>query len=303
MKWQKLGVVFAPTGGIDWMATHAAAPFVDHLGGDLYRAYFSSRDRMSRAQVGFVDIDVTNPSAIHSISKVPVVGLGPRGSFDDAGALGGCIVNSGDRKYLFYSGWNIGGSVPFRNAIGLAVSDDAGLTFVKVSAGPILDRSIHDPAFAAGPHVLIENGTWRMWYSSCVGWREEGALLKHYYHIKYAESENGIDWTRRGKVCIDFSSPNEYAISVPCVVRDGGTYRMWYSYRGRRYRIGYAESPDGLHWTRFDAQAGIDVSSEGPDSDMIEYPCVFDHRGTRLMLYNGNDYGKTGICLAALREV
>jgi len=33
---------------------------------------------------------------------------------------------------------------------------------------------------------------------------------------------------------------------------------------------------------------------------MIEYPCVVDAGGRRVMLYNGNDYGRTGIGLAEL---
>ena len=33
---------------------------------------------------------------------------------------------------------------------------------------------------------------------------------------------------------------------------------------------------------------------------MIEYPFVFDHDGSRYMLYNGNGYGKTGFGLAVL---
>ena len=44
--------------------------------------------------------------------------------------------------------------------------------------------------------------------------------------------------------------------------------------------------------------AGIDASDSGWDSEMIEYPCVFDAAGTRYMLYNGNGFGKTGIGLA-----
>ncbi|MBB5866436.1 hypothetical protein [Xanthomonas sp. 3058] len=33
---------------------------------------------------------------------------------------------------------------------------------------------------------------------------------------------------------------------------------------------------------------------------MIEYPFVFDHAGQRYMLYNGNDYGRSGFGLAVL---
>ena len=75
---------------------------------------------------------------------------------------------------------------------------------------------------------------------------------------------------------------------------------MWYSHRGETYRIGYAESEDGLAWQRKDEEAGPDVSGAGWDSEMVEYPFVFDHEGERYMLYNGNGYGKTGVGLAVL---
>ncbi len=75
---------------------------------------------------------------------------------------------------------------------------------------------------------------------------------------------------------------------------------MWYSYRGGdcTYRIGYAESSDGLQWIRMDETIGMDVSNNGWDSEMVCYPFVFDHKDITYMLYNGNSYGKTGMGLA-----
>ena len=72
---------------------------------------------------------------------------------------------------------------------------------------------------------------------------------------------------------------------------------MWFSYRsgdGTKYRIGYAHSLDGLKWDRKE-DSGIDVSESGWDSEMICYPFVFNHKGKQYMLYNGNDYGRTGL--------
>jgi hypothetical protein len=139
-----------------------------------------------------------------------------------------------------------------------------------------------------------------MWYYSAVGWEMSDGRPKHFYHIRYAESDDGVRWRRDGRVAIDFKSPDEYAIARPSVLWHEGRYRMWYSYRGPAYRIGYAESPDGYEWTRLDHLAGIDVSPDGWDSEMIEYPHVFDHDGSLYMLYNGNEYGKTGYGLAVL---
>lgn len=79
---------------------------------------------------------------------------------------------------------------------------------------------------------------------------------------------------------------------------------MWYCHRGRDYgyRIGYAESADGREWMRRDEDAGIDVSPEGWDSEMIAYPFVFDHDGSRYMLYSGNGFGRDGMGLAVLES-
>ena len=79
---------------------------------------------------------------------------------------------------------------------------------------------------------------------------------------------------------------------------------MWYSYKitPATYRIGYAESVDGISWQRMDEKAGIDVSEAGWDSEMIEYAFVFNHKDHKYMLYNGNGYGDTGIGLAVLEE-
>ncbi len=57
---------------------------------------------------------------------------------------------------------------------------------------------------------------------------------------------------------------------------------MWFAHRATKdistCRIGFASSLDGLKWVRNDALAGIDVSSEGWDSEMICYPYIFEHR-------------------------
>ena len=41
--------------------------------------------------------------------------------------------------------------------------------------------------------------------------------------------------------------------------------------------------------------------ARGGDSEMIEYPFVFDHDGQRFMLYNGNGYGRSGFGVAVWR--
>jgi hypothetical protein len=139
-----------------------------------------------------------------------------------------------------------------------------------------------------------------MWYASGVRWTPTDTGPKHEYRIVYAESNDGLSWRPTGRTCIDFESAEEYALARPCVVRDPDRYRMWFSCRGTAYRIGYAESDDGLVWERDDAAGGLRPSPATWESTSVEYPCVFDHAGRRWMLYNGNGYGETGIGLATL---
>ena len=73
---------------------------------------------------------------------------------------------------------------------------------------------------------------------------------------------------------------------------------MWFGYKQNYYRIGYAESNDGIEWVRKDHLANIDVSESGFDKEMIEYASVIKHKGKYIMFYNGDNYGFDGIGLA-----
>ena len=297
-----MGRIFEPKGQYDWVKTHASFPFAFRLNDGLYRVYFHGRDGENRSQPGYIEIDIEDPSRIKYLSPTPVVTIGEPGLFDDSGVLGPWLVEHGNMLYLYYSGWTRGVTVPYHSAIGLATSRDGGRSFKKHSRAPIEDRNEIDPYLTISGCVLKDRGRWRMWYVSARDFRIKSGKGMYYYHIRYAESDDGIRWVRKGTVCIDFMYPGETRIASPCVTYAHGEYRMWYCYAVDAYRIGYAESKDGIHWTRRDEEAGIDVSESGWDSEMVCYPFVFEHKGQKFMLYNGNSYGKTGLGYAVLES-
>jgi hypothetical protein len=284
------------------MITHAASPISEKIGKDLYRIYFYGRDKLNRSLPGYVEVDIKNPSEVLSISERPLLQLGNLGTFDDSGVMPSWLVNLDNMKYLYYTGWTQGVTVPYYFYVGLAVSKDRGNHFERISQAPVLERNSVDPYLTASPCILVENSVWRMWYVSSIRRELEAGEHKPYYLIKYAESSDGINWKREGIICIDFKSKDEYAIARPCVIKENSIYKMWYSYRGESFRIGYAESIDGIRWKRKDHEAGIDVSPSGWDSEMIEYAFIFEHNGKKYMLYNGNDYGKTGLGYAVAED-
>jgi hypothetical protein len=300
MRWVKRGVVIEPPTHLPWVESHAAVPHAEALDDGRVRVYFTARDGRSRSHVAVADVDLENPGSAAEVAGDPLLAPGSAGAFDDSGTMTSCLVRHGSREYLYYQGWALGVTVPFYVFVGCAVRDDPEEPFRRVSAAPVLGPHHVDPYLCASPWIIVEDGRWRMWYVSGLGWTVHEGEPRYRVHVKYAESRTGLDWERTGHVCIDFDEPDEYAIARPVVVADGDVYRMWYSRRGSSYRIGYAESRDGLTWERRDDEAGIDVSATGWDSEMVAYACIVDVGGRRHMLYNGNGFGRTGIGLATL---
>lgn len=310
MKWTKKGVIFAPEGERDWMASHASLPVADGTSDEALRIYFGTRDARGRSHTSFVEVDAARPEKILYLHDRPLLALGNLGTFDDSGIMPSWIVNHDGRKYLYYIGWNPQVTVSYRLAIGLAVSEDGGRSFTRISEGPICDRSIDEPYFNTAPCVLRDAGLWRMWYVSCTGWEVIDGHPEPRYHVKYAESPDGISWRKTGIVCIDYDERTD-AIGRPCVFKDGSLYRMIFSFRSvrgyrsdptRSYRFGYAESEDGLRWTRRDDEVGLRTSESGWDSEMVEYCHLWRDENRSYLFYNGNGFGRTGIGYAVLEE-
>lgn len=265
----------------------------------MFRVYFSGRDEHNRSLIGYVEIDMNEPGKVIGFSQKPVLSLGPLGCFDDNGVTPSWVVEEGNKTYMYYVGWNKRSVVRMGLVAGLAVSHDKGESFQRVWNVPVLDRIHEEPYMLnTAPCVLKDGDTWKVWYVCGVKWVNADLPM---YHIRYAESKDGLHWQRPGRVCIDFENEQECAIARPCVLKEDGIYKMWYSYKGSNYRIGYAESSDGIHWKRCDEKVGISVSSSGWDSEMIEYAYVFNHKDKKYMLYNGNNYGFDGFGMAMVK--
>ena len=124
------------------------------------------------------------------------------------------------------------------------------------------------------------------------------------YDLKYQESPNGITWQDEGVPSLAATNSDEYGFGRPWIVpRDANTYQLFYSIRKRSlraYRLGYAESKDGLHWIRKDDEMGLDVSPGSFDSDAIMYSAVITVGEKTYCFYNGNDFGRDGFAVAEL---
>jgi predicted GH43/DUF377 family glycosyl hydrolase len=138
------------------------------------------------------------------------------------------------------------------------------------------------------PSVLYDGMTYHMWYTGNDG---SGG------RIGYATSSNGITWTKHiSNPVFDVGSAGAWddgQVFDPHVIYDGTTYHMWYGGDDgsvTNNKIGYANSTDGIVWTRHPSNP---VLSQGPsgswDDYLIHTPCVVYNGSTYHMWYTGHD--------------
>lgn len=301
MNWIKKGQIFQVNNEDSYLVSHAANPLAVHLENNVFRVFYSGRDKSNKSSVGYVDIDIVLQKVVDSPSK-PVLTYGDEKSFYSHGiSIGNMYQDQNGKSNILFMGWQIPEGGHWSGDVGkIEVTDKIKMDLNPKDAFMSVDEE--DKVSLSYPWVEFHEGLFKMWYGSTVDWTSCNGEMIHV--IKYATSKDGVNWIKHG-VAIPFELGIAQAFSRPSVIIDDQGYHMWYSYRdgsGTKYRIGYSHSKDGVTWTNQLDKVGIDVSKDDWDSEMICYPFVFNHNGEKYMLYNGNDYGRYGFGLAQLEK-
>lgn len=315
LKWKKLGKVFDPAEHetAPWMQEYAQLPFPLLLDDATLRIYFATRpkkgaDMQYLSRSGYIDVQPNDFFKIRNISREPIMELGPPGAFDEFGSMTSSFIRVDDKIYGYYTGWQRMQSVPYTMANGLGISSDGGDTFKKLSEGPIMGITIHEPFLLSGPIVKIIDDKWRMWYLNGTKWINDKGKFEPVYKIAHATSDDGINWRRDGKEVLPSVFKDECQVSFALFhYRDKWNVifasRQPTGFRedsNSAYRLGYAWSHDLRSWNRDDTQVGLDVSVNGWDSQMIAYPQVGEIDGRIYLFYCGNNFGQSGFGVAEL---
>lgn len=317
MRWIKLGKIFDPTqhtlanNCVQFAQSPQTLVFEDFV-----RIYFSTRsvdpsNGKFFSHIAFVDMTKSFDEILR-VSDQTVIPLGELGTFDEHGIFPMNVVRHQDKVYGYTCGWNRRVSVSVDTAIGLAISEDNGLTFQRIGNGPVMAASQNEPCLVGDGFVKVINDTFHMWYIFGTGWKKYApdAAPDRTYKIGHATSKDGIEWHKEEarRIIPDEIGPDE-SQALPTVITRGTRHHMFFCFResfdfrksqGRGYRIGHAWSDDLLNWTRDDAQPALVGTPGDWDSDMQCYPHVFDCDGHTYLLYNGNEFGRYGFGLAKL---
>lgn len=312
--WKKLGKVFTPqtVKGLNWLKEFSQAPATLVLD-DVVRVYFSCRPPADDngqyvSYSAYVDLDRADLFNVRAVARQPILSLGGLGEFDEFGTYPVSVIFDGEEVRAYYGGWTRCESVPFNVGIGCAVSRDGGKTFTKLGTGPILSYSPEEPFVLSGPKVRRYKDVWYLFYISGRKWKLVDGRAEPVYKIRMATSQDGLHWNKLNKDLIESRIEEDEAQASPDVFYANGKYHMFFCYRysshyrGKQngYRIGYASSTNLVEWVRDDSKAGIDVSEQGWDAEMISYPHVFDVDGNTYLAYLGDQVGRFGFGLAIL---
>jgi predicted GH43/DUF377 family glycosyl hydrolase len=238
---------------------------------------YNDQDRFTFEQVfkeiewiKYNDQETTDPPIAKSD---PVLKPGPAGDWDESFVGVQSVLY--DSLTDLYKMWFQGGTGPYTGSIGYATSPD-GIHWTKYD-----DPATTDPPFSASDPVLkpgsagdwdslvvgmssvvMQDNAYHMWYT--------GLSDSLHFNIGYATSPDGIKWSKYQDNPVLKIGPkgswDETWIFFPSVIFDGSIFKMWYTgsqgdpvtYENWQNRIGYATSPDGIIWTKYDNPGTVD---------------------------------------------
>jgi hypothetical protein len=307
MRWRKLGLVFQPDPTLSWSRSHAMVPtpiWMPNLG--VLRVFYTACDAAGVGRPSYFDVDPADPTRVLYRHPTPVLDIGRPGTFDENGAVVTSVVHATDgRLYMYYVGFELGTRIRYRLLTGLATSDDGGASFMRTGEVPVLERSTEELFFRGGPFVLHDGARFRMWYVAGSDWIDLNGKPMPEYRVKYLESTDGISWGPAGRLVLDITGHDEHGFGRPWILRGPQGYAMFYSVRRKSlaaYRMGYAESNDGLAWDRQDSRLGLDAGPEPYDDMAAMYAAPIELDGRLWCFYNGNEFGREGVLLAVREE-
>lgn len=261
--------------------------------------WMSGRGHDNQSRIGRVILSPSSP--VPSLGGFSEVELGPGelGTFDESGVSYPILLESGGIQQLFYVGWVNGGKTRFQNFLGVARRSDSSEPWTRITRSPIFDRTTSEPFGSGSCDVLCVGDELLMYYTAFIGWASDDSKKPTpHYEIRIAISEdNGMSWKRLNEVAIE-STPEFRTIGRPATIVINGKVHMFFSRRGDRYEIGHAVSRDGRNFEITSLENGLQPTEDGWDSEMVEYGFPLARGGELYLLYNGNNYGQSGLGLA-----
>jgi predicted GH43/DUF377 family glycosyl hydrolase len=213
IEWRKLGRVLSPaanTWEADYIAANGAA-IAD--GGEIL--YWYQAGEKGRTRIGLAR---SRDARTWSKEPEPVLGYGPRGSWDEVSIGDPWVIRAGGYSYMYY----LGQDRARRQRLGVARSED-GVRWEKSRANPVLGLGQYgafDEAGLGEPAVWESHGQYWMLYT--------GRDRKEHRRMGLAQSQDGIRWKAAGLVIAGEQPWSRAVVCDATTLREGDVVRVWY---------------------------------------------------------------------------
>jgi len=225
----------------------------------------------------------------------PLIEPGADEAWDNAVISEAKVIYDGQQYQAWYAGRKRGPpGLKMPMDVGYAHSPDS-LLWEKPTDRPVLVRGAlgsYDENMITAPYVLYDGQKYWMWFGA-VDFRAD-------WSINLATSEDGQRWVKHAGNPLLVETHDErwdaVYLSEPAVLYDGQQFRLWYNGASATTEtlLGYATSPDGIHWTRHPVNRPVlttGADGEWDDFSVARASVLYD--GERfLMWYEGHD-GRT----------
>lgn len=213
LSWKKEGVVLAPephSGEGGYIAANGSALFDS---GEFWYWYQSGAKDTPR-----IGLARSSDGRHWRKSKFPVIGYGPRGSWDERGLADPYVIKAGAYFYLFY----LGQDRARRQRLGLARSPD-GEHWQKLRSSPILEPGPYgsfDEMGLGEPALWVAHGYYWMLYT--------GRDAHESRRLGMARSTDGVHWERQPPVIAGQHAWNSQVVCDPTILWSGRQLTVWF---------------------------------------------------------------------------
>ena len=268
---------------------HAQLPTPIYIGNGIIRMYYSTKIQ-KKSYIRFFDLC---EKTLRQVSKdYLALKPGPKNTFSCDGVMPSCIVTQEEtnEKFLFFTGWSLEKKVPYSHAIGICKIKKNG-KLKNLSSEPILSKSQFDPCLVNSACVWKnkKQKKWLMLYSSGRGWIDDYPV----YDIRKAE-------------CHSSSPLGPWIPMDQCVIshniKDEAISRVWKHKNFFYYSLRTKYSNYSIKKTNMLKKYELKLEKNSWDEEMQCYPAIYERLKYKYLFYNGNNYGKTGICVAKWKK-
>jgi hypothetical protein len=274
--------------GLIYNGCHCQLPTIDETEKFL-NIYVGDRNEKNKSFIRQIKLDKNNLNKILDISEnIFEISLQ---EFDSDGQMPSEIVKHNNNKFLFYTGWHINGS-KYHHSICMAKMENN--KWIKHNK-PIIEPNEKNNFLNSSPKIIKNNNYFMMYFISgedAGDWTCYGPQ----YKIWIAFSNDCINWTKEK---INFPRKELEIFSRPFVFQREGLFHMLYTWmilgKIKNYKIGYANSEDGLNWIRVNNNI-LEQPSYEWDNESVAFPYIWRN----YVFYSGNKFGKSGFGYAEI---